>query len=163
MQFKSTVAVFALTFLAANGSPTPQLGDLGSTVSGLLGDVTGAVSGLVSAIGSLPSSLAGSSPAGGSTGGTTASGGGSTATGGGNGSTQASCPESSEQYCCNPTTEAGALLSLDCVVQSVMGIGSTCDKEAVCCANNGGTQLCTSSNGAAVNVPLTLGGLNLNL
>ncbi|RFU30471.1 hypothetical protein B7463_g5873, partial [Scytalidium lignicola] len=174
MQFKSSIVALTLSILAANASPAPQLdaitGLLGGVtggsgtdpITGLLGDVTGVLGSVASALAALPSGLVNPPPPAGSTGGTTAAGGGSTSTGGDNGTADANCPTDSEQYCCTQSSNTG-LLALDCIVQSVMGAGSTCSTQTVCCSNKSGTQLCTSSNGAAINVPLTLGGLNLNL
>ncbi|RQM07794.1 hypothetical protein DH86_00000674, partial [Scytalidium sp. 3C] len=148
-----SVAALALTFAVANAAP-----QLGGALSGL----TGALGGATQNTGATPS---GAPLAGQSTGGTTAEDGGSTAIipPNRNGTTNvADCPQNTQAYCCDPSYDAtGGLLNLDCLVQSVMGAGSTCDKESVCCTNNGGTQFCTSSNGAEVNVPLTLGGLSV--
>ncbi|KAH8820139.1 hypothetical protein F5884DRAFT_38736 [Xylogone sp. PMI_703] len=176
MQFKASIIAITASLLAANAIPTPQLPDLGGLlggltgaaggatgatdpISGLLGSLTGLVGDLTSALGALPS---GTAPIGGSTGGTAAAGGGTTAPGGANGTEIATCPAGTEQYCCNPAANT-ATLSLDCVVQSVMGGGSTCTAQSVCCANKGGTQSCTDINGIGITAPITLGGLNLNL
>ncbi|RQM05341.1 hypothetical protein DH86_00001874 [Scytalidium sp. 3C] len=144
MQFKSTVVAFALTFAVA--SAAPQIGSLASSFTGLLGGQT-------QNTGATPD---GQPLAGQNTGVQTIPENNKNGT-----LNVADCPENTQAYCCDGAYNAdGGLLNLNCAVQSVMGAGSTCDKESVCCTNNGGTQFCSSQNGAEINVPLTLGGLS---
>lgn len=48
---------------------------------------------------------------------------------------QASCPTTSNEYCC----DNGALLGLECILSSILG--NTCSQQTICCVDNGGVSL----------------------
>lgn len=125
------------------GDASGVVGDLTSGVSSVVGDLTsgdvsGVVGDLTSTVGDVVGDLTGLLTGNGN--GTSPIAGGTTASSSpGNVTNIADCPENTQAYCCDPSYDASSsLLGLDCLIQSVMGAGSTCDKESVCCTNNGG-------------------------